>query len=71
MTSHSMRSRHFGQTIRACGVCGARHHRLAAEALDRSGDAVIVGCHQDASDPAGARRALVDVLDHRAAGDER
>jgi hypothetical protein len=62
---------HFGKTIRARGVRGARHHRLTAEALYRAGDAVVVGRHQHTGDAAGARRALVDVLDHRASRDER
>ena len=71
MTSQSSSSGDFGETIRAGGVRRPRHHRLAAEALARLGDPVIVGRHQHARDAARARGALVDVLDHRAARDQR
>ena len=41
------------------------HHHVAAEAVDRGADALVVGGDEHAVDAARARGALVDVLDHR------
>jgi hypothetical protein len=52
-------------------MIGARHPHVAAETLHGAGDPEIVGRDDDLRDRMGGRHAAIDVLDHRAAIDER
>ena len=61
----------FGEPIGRAVMIGARHADLAAELLHRAGDAEIVGRDDHLRDRRRRRRAPVDVLDHRAAVDQR
>ena len=60
-----------GDAVGAAGAVGRGHLPLAAEGLDGPGDALVVGQHHHAVEPAGPRHPLVDVLDHRPAGDRQ
>ena len=57
--SASMPRDHLGQPVGAGGVGGRGHHGLAAEAAHHRRDALVVGGHEHALQPARARRSLV------------
>jgi len=59
----------FCDSISAGLVCRGCHPRDAAEAQDRVGDALIVGCDDHSVNAASLGRATIHVFDHRATGD--
>ena len=63
------RSGHLGQPIGPAFVVGPRHPGRAAESLDRSSNALVVGGDDHGVDQPGLGCPPVDVFDHRSSGD--
>jgi hypothetical protein len=61
----------FGEAIGAGAMFGARHNDFAAERFDGVADAIVVGGDDDARSEPALLGALVNVLNHGAAGDGR